>query len=90
MATKMLKKDLEIAYNRALERIEDLELENDRLSEAYCEMENQYADAVNEKDTMFSDGIRNLENFVYFLRNQNLYTEEMERAIDTYMEVFND
>ena len=40
-------------------------------------------------DTMKQNGIFNIENFKWQLRNDNLYTRELEEFIDNYMRFYN-
>lgn len=74
------------------ERIEELEddlkdaqLENDELSEENDKLESQLEDQIGE------EGIKSLENFIWKLKLDNLYTPELESFInDYYMRYHND
>lgn len=74
------------------ERIEELEddlkdaqIENDELSEENEKLESQLEEQIG------SEGIKSLENFIWKLKLDNLYTPELESFInDYYMRYHND
>lgn len=86
------KEELIQIINEKNERIEELEddlkdaqLENDELSEENEKLESQLEEQVG------SEGIKSLENFIWKLKLDNLYTPELESFInDYYMRYHND
>ena len=67
------------------EDLKDAQLENDELSEENDELESQLEDQIGE------EGIKSLENFIWKLKLDNLYTPELESFInDYYMRYHND
>ncbi len=86
------KEELIQIINEKNERIEELEedlkdaqLENDELSEENDKLESQLEEQIG------SEGIKSLENFIWKLKLDNLYTPELESFInDYYMRYHND
>lgn len=67
------------------EDLKDTQLENDELSEENDKLESQLEDQIGE------EGIKSLENFIWKLKLDNLYTPELESFInDYYMRYHND
>ncbi len=67
------------------EDLKDAQLENDELSEENDKLESQLEDQIGE------EGIKSLENFIWKLKLDNLYTPELESFInDYYMRYHND
>lgn len=67
------------------EDLKDAQLENDELSEENDKLESQLEDQIGE------EGIKSLENFIWKLKLDNLYTTELESFInDYYMRYHND
>lgn len=67
------------------EDLKDAQLENDELSEENDKLESQLEDQIGE------EGIKSLENFIWKLKLDNLYTPELESFInDYYMRYRND
>lgn len=67
------------------EDLKDAQLENDKLSEENDKLESQLEDQIGE------EGIKSLENFIWKLKLDNLYTPELESFInDYYMRYHND
>lgn len=62
--------------------IESLEKEIENKQDKIYELE----DTI---DTMKQSGIFDIENFKWQLRNDNLYTRELEEFIDNYMRFYN-
>lgn len=81
------------------ERIEELEgdlkeaqLENDKLSDENDELSEENEKLENQLDEQIgNEGIKSLENFIWKLKLDNLYTPELETFInDYYMRYHND
>lgn len=67
------------------EDLKDTQLENDELSEENDKLESQLEEQIG------SEGIKSLENFIWKLKLDNLYTPELESFInDYYMRYHND
>ena len=67
------------------EDLKDAQLENDELFEENDKLESQLEDQIGE------EGIKSLENFIWKLKLDNLYTPELESFInDYYMRYHND
>ena len=62
--------------------IESLEKEIENKQDKIYELEDTIG-------TMKQNGIFNIENFKWQLRNDNLYTRELEEFIDNYMRFYN-
>lgn len=62
--------------------IERLEMEIEEKQDKIYELEDTIG-------TMKQNGIFNIENFKWQLRNDNLYTRELEEFIDNYMRFYN-
>lgn len=71
-------KEIQILKNT----IERLEMEIEEKQDKIYELEDNI-------DTMKQNGIFNIENFKWQLRNDNLYTRELEEFIDNYMRFYN-
>ena len=60
------------------EDLKDTQLENDELSEENDKLESQLEEQIG------SEGIKSLENFIWKLKLDNLYTPELESFINNY------
>ena len=47
-------------------------------------------DELDELINIEFNGIKNISNFIFRLKIENLYTSEIEKFIDEYMRYFND
>ena len=72
------------------EKIEQLEQDVDywqhEYNDIYSEKEQLEADT---KDIQIDNCINNLDNFIWKLKVDNLYTPELERFIEQYMKYYN-
>ena len=78
------KAELQDELRNLQEEFEDLELRYDRLEEAYCELECKDAD-VSE---LIENRIQ-LDNFIYWLKLEDLYSDEFEKFVEYYMKYRN-
>lgn len=86
----MLKKELEKELQEAKEtineleqRVEDLEIELDCANDEIQDLENQ----INNFQDW--DGIKDMDNFIWKLKLDNLYTEKLEEFIKNYFKWHN-
>ena len=85
---KMTKEQLIVACKRLQSENERLQDELDGLSDCYTELENEYADIVNNSDRV--DRINNIEHFKWKLSIDNLLTPELSDFIDYYLKFHNE
>lgn len=84
---RMTKEELIGRCRRLQSENERLQDELDGLSDCYTEMENQYADVVNNSNR--TDRINNIEHFKWKLSIDNLLTPELIDFIDYYLKFHN-
>lgn len=84
----MTEAELEVQLQKAKSRIEELESDNYSQDEYITELENDLAAAQKELETM-SDTIKDIDNFIFRLKAENLYTEELENFIEYYLKYHN-
>lgn len=76
----MTKAELEAENKELKEKVENLE-------EAYTEMENKLYEYANNPEEL---GIKDIDNFRFRLKVENLYTEELENFIEYYLKYHNE
>ena len=87
----MTKAELEAENKELKEKVENLEDEITGLEEAYSEMENKLYEYVYEyANNPESLGIKDIDNFRFRLKVENLYTEELENFIEYYLKYHNE
>ena len=88
----MTKQELMDLIKEKDEKIEELENDVDYWQSEYNDME-KIKDEIESQleDQIGSEGIKSLENFIWKLKINNLYTPELENFInDYYMRYYND
>lgn len=83
----MTKAELEAENKELKEKVENLEDEITGLEEAYTEMENKLYEYANNPEAL---GIKDIDNFRFRLKVENLYTEELENFIEYYLKYHNE
>ena len=83
----MKKAELEAENKELKEKVENLEDEITGLEEAYTEMENKLYEYANNPESL---GIKDIDNFRFRLKVENLYTEELENFIEYYLKYHNE
>lgn len=83
----MKKAELEAENKELKEKVENLEDEITGLEEAYTEMENKLYEYANNPEAL---GIKDIDNFRFRLKVENLYTEELENFIEYYLKYHNE
>lgn len=78
----MTKAELEKDRDEWKEQAESLQDELDELDEAYTELENENFKLSNNIKTF---GIKDINNFIFRLKIEGLYTKQMEKFIECYM-----
>lgn len=73
-------------FKEAIETVLSMLKEKDKEIE---EKQDKIYELEDNIDTMKQNGIFNIENFKWQLRNDNLYTRELEEFIDNYMRFYN-
>lgn len=90
----MKKAELEAENKELKEKVETLEDEITGLEEAYSEMEEAYSEMENKLYEYANNpealGIKNINNFRFRLKVENLYTEELENFIEYYLKYHNE
>lgn len=71
------------------EEIQILKNTIERLEREIKEKQDKIYELEDTIDAMKQNGIFNIENFKWQLRNDNLYTRELEEFIDNYMRFYN-
>lgn len=71
------------------EEIQILKNTIERLEREIKEKQDKIYELEDTIGTMKQNGIFNIENFKWQLRNDNLYTRELEEFIDNYMRFYN-
>lgn len=82
---KMKKNELLEYVKELLEKVEELELANDRLEEYAIEKENGEAEASNNLYEIKENGIVNVDEYMFKLKIDNLYSEELEEFTRNYI-----
>lgn len=87
----MTKAELEKDRDEWKQQAESLKEDLDSLNEAYSEIENKLYDYVYEyANNPESLGIKDIDNFIFRLKVENLYTEELENFIEYYLKYHNE
>ena len=82
----MTKAELQKDRDEWKEEAESLQDELDSLNEAYAELEEQDYKLSNNMDI---NSIYNLDDFIFRLKVDDLYTDELEKFIEDYMRFYN-
>ena len=77
-----------MTHEELIERIEELEEENDMLRDEIDYLKERVEESEYENDTLMEDRV-NMEDFIWELKHNNLMTDELERFIDDYMRFLN-
>ena len=82
----MTKAELQKDRDEWKQQAESLQDDLDSLNEAYAELE-----AINYKlsNNMDINSIYNLDDFIFRLKIENLYSAELEKFIEDYMRFYN-
>lgn len=83
----MTKAELEKDRDEWKQQAESLQEDLDSLNEAYSEMENKLYEYANNTESL---GIKDIDNFRFRLKVENLYTEELENFIEYYLKYHNE
>ena len=83
----MKKAELDAENKELKEKVENLEDEITGLEEAYTEMEHKLYEYANNPEAL---GIKDIDNFRFRLKVENLYTEELENFIEYYLKYHNE
>lgn len=72
------------------DKIHELEQDVDYWQDEYDDMEKEKDKLEEQLDDQIGDeGIKSLENFIWKLKLDNLYTPELEKFIENYMKFYN-
>ena len=82
----MTKAELQKDRDEWKQQAESLQDDLDSLNEAYAELEEQNYILTNKID---ANSIYNLEDFIFRLKIDNLYSSELEKFIEDYMRFYN-
>ena len=82
----MTKAELQKDRDEWKEEAESLQDELDSLNEAYTELEEINYKLTNNMDI---NSIYDLDDFIFRLKIENLYSDELERFIEDYMRFYN-
>ena len=82
----MTKAELQKDRDEWKEEAESLQDELDSLNEAYAELEEQNYKLSNNMDI---NSIYNLDDFIFRLKIENLYSSELEKFIEYYKRFYN-
>ena len=82
----MTKAELQKDRDEWKQQAESLQDELDSLNEAYAELEAQNYKLSNKMDT---NSIYDLEDFIFRLKVDDLYTDELGKFIEDYMRFYN-
>ena len=82
----MTKAELQKDRDEWKEEAESLQDELDSLNEAYAELEEQNYKWSNNMDI---NSIYNLDDFIFRLKIENLYSSELEKFIEDYKRFYN-
>ena len=82
----MTKEELQIDRDEWKQQAESLQDELDSLNEAYAELEEQNYKLTNNMDI---NSIYNLDYFIFRLKVDDLYTDELGKFIEDYMRFYN-
>ena len=82
----MTKAELQKDRDEWKQQAESLQYDLDSLNEAYAELEAQNYKLSNKMDT---NSIYDLEDFIFRLKVDDLYTDELGKFIEDYMRFYN-
>ena len=82
----MTKAELQKDRDEWKQQAESLQDELDSLNEAYAELEEQNYKLSNNMDI---NSIYNLDDFIFRLKIENLYSTELDKFIEDYMRFYN-
>ena len=82
----MTKAELQKDRDEWKQQAESLQDELDSLNEAYAELEEQNYKLTNNMDI---NNIYNLDDFIFRLKVDDLYTDELGKFIEDYMRFYN-
>lgn len=82
----MTKAELQIDRDEWKQQAESLQDDLDSLNEAYSELEEINYKLSNNMDI---NSIYNLDDFIFRLKIENLYSTELEKFIEDYMRFYN-
>lgn len=82
----MTKAELQKDIDEWKQQAESLQDELDSLNEAYAELEEQNYKLTNNMDI---NSIYNLDDFIFRLKIENLYSTELDKFIEDYMRFYN-
>ena len=82
----MTKAELQKDRDEWKQQAESLQEDLDSLNESYYELECKLADY---EDPLFFNGIKDLDDFIFRLKVDDLYTDELEKFIEDYMRFYN-
>ena len=82
----MTKAELQKDRDEWKQQAESLQEDLDSLNEAYYELECKLADY---EDPLLFNGIKDLDDFIFRLKVDDLYTDELGKFIEDYMRFYN-
>ena len=82
----MTKAELQKDRDEWKQQAESLQDDLDSLNEAYAELEEQNYKLTNNMDI---NSIYDLDDFIFRLKIENLYSTELEKFIEDYMRFYN-
>ena len=82
----MTKAELQKDRDEWKQQAESLQDDLDSLNEAYAELEEQNYKLSNNMDI---NSIYNLDDFIFRLKIENLYSTELDKFIEDYMRFYN-
>ena len=87
---KETKEELKEKISNLQEKIETLENDVDYWQKEYNDLDEQL-DEVNSQleELEYYDGIKDIDNFIWRLKLDNLYTKELEKFIENYIKFYN-
>ena len=85
----MTKAELQKDRDEWKEEAESLQDELDSLNEAYAELEEQNYKLTNNTNNIGTNCIYNLDDFIFRLKVDDLYTDELGKFIEDYMRFYN-
>lgn len=73
------------------EKVEQLENDVDYWKTEYDDVEEQREELETQIEDLTSyDGIKNIDNFIFKLKTENMYTDELKEFIENYLKFYND
>jgi len=86
----MTRQELEERIEELKEEKEQLENDVDYWKSEYEDLEEQLEDANNQiEDLEISNGIKDINNFIWRLKLDNLYSNKIENFINEYLRFYN-